>query len=122
MALPRSLIGPIHIERHTVVGAYVDGEWIAGNTDTVTVTGLITPERDVDIINRDGGGYSDGVIKIYTNEILYAHDKLTGREGDRITRNGRVYEVYEVNDVYSNLSTAHYRSRARRIDEKVNGC
>ena len=121
MTLPSSLTGSISVTRSASGGAYNNGVWVPAGTSTVTVTGLITPEKDKDIIMREGGGFADGVIKIYTNEAMYPQIKSTGQSADRITRNSRVYEVYEVTEPYSNLSVDHYRSRARRVDEKING-
>ena len=119
MALPSSLISAISITRYAS-GAYdTSGDWQEGATSSVTVNGLVNPEKDIDIIMREGGGYADGVIKIYTNEALYP--KSGTQQADRLTRNGKVYEVYEVNEPYSNLSIDHYRSRARRVDANTNG-
>jgi len=119
MALPAGLISAITVTRYAA-GAYnTSGVWVEGATSSVTVNGLVNPEKDQDILMREGGGYADGVIKIYTNEALYP--KSGAQQADRLTRGGKVYEVYEVNEPYSNLSLDHYRSRARRVDALTNG-
>ena len=120
MALPSGLVGPVTISRYPATGAYdTDGFWQEPTPANVTITGLVHAEKDQDILMRDGGGYADGVIKIYSNDILYA--KVGAQQADRHTLNGKVYEVYEVNDPYSNLSLDHYRCRLRKVDEKTNG-
>ena len=121
MTLPSGLVGPVTISRPDAPGSFSGGTWTPATRSDVVVTGLVHAEKDKDIIERDGGGYPDGVIKVYSDEAVYAEQKSTLTDADRLTHNGKLYEVYQVNFPYSNLSLDHYRARARRIEEKENG-
>lgn len=120
MTLPSSLIGAITLTRYAA-GSYVAGEWVPGASSSVSVTGMAHRQTaDEDLINRVGGTYQDGFIRLYTNEQVFTADKSAGKLADRVTWLDNVYEIVEV--VYMpQLSLGHYRSVCRKVDEKTNG-
>lgn len=101
-----------------------DGVWQDEATSSVVVSANVQPITDrtgtralEKILDRQGLTYSDGMVRVYSNQQLYPASSETGRKGDRFTFAGRLYEVVGV-DTYGTL-IPHYRAFGRLVDQNT---
>jgi hypothetical protein len=75
-------------------GAYVNGFWVSASPTTLNgVAASVTPARGNDLLRLPEGRRNEEAIRILTRTALSSGDKSIGREADRVTWLGRVYEV-----------------------------
>lgn len=99
-------------------GSRVRGEWVNGATSTLTIKATVLPEKNAEIIAQLGGTNLNGVITIRTETALRTADEITGAIGDKLTFEGRVYEVQTI-DRYRDV-IPHYKAWATLTDDKEN--
>ena len=75
-------------------GSYVNGFWTSAPAVVVNgVAASVTPARGNDLLRLPEGRRNMEAIRILTRQALSSGDKSIGREADRVTWSGRVYEV-----------------------------
>lgn len=89
--------GTYTVERFgTGAGAYVDGRWVEAAPSTFTIQASIQPLDERRTFNLPEGIRQSVTLRCYTLTPLLADDQETGRQGDRITIDGELYEVAHV--------------------------
>lgn len=103
-------------------GTWTNGAYTAGATSNPTVLGNIQTATsiggtaDKNMMNRDQGQYQDGLITIRCNQELLTADTSTAKIADRVTWQGKTYEVKTVAYRGTIADLAHYKCTAQLID------
>lgn len=100
----------------TSAGAYVSGTWVPGTEYPVYINATVLPEKNAEIIAQLGGTNLDGVITIRSHSELIAADEATAITGDKLTYDGRQYEVTTISRYRDVIP--HYRAWAVLRDDK----
>lgn len=72
------------------------GLWTSGVQTTLTAAAAVTPARGIELLRLPEDRRNMKAIRIITRQAISSGDSSTGREADRITFNGRVYEAEHV--------------------------
>jgi len=104
-------------------GTYVNASWTPAATPStaVTINGNVqgAGSKDVDLIVREFGESVDGLVVLRSNEEVYTASKSPARRPDRLTWQGRTYEVIRTEYRGTIAAMAHYRSHLRIVDNNA---
>jgi hypothetical protein len=97
-------------------GTWTNGTYTAGATSSPTVLGNIQNGSDKLLQNPENGQYQDGLITIRCNQELLTADTSTAKIADRVSWQGKSYEVKTVAYRGTITDLAHYKCTAQLID------
>lgn len=116
LLLPLTGIIDITITR-TVGGSYVKGGWVKGVPTTLTVKANVQPVlKGTDTLLVPEADRSKEMIKVYTTSpLLQRKEGASPNEGDRISYDGKTWEVMKVIS-YKMGVLDHFKSIAVRVE------
>lgn len=86
----------LYVVTRTNQGAYVDGDYVPGSTEEITITAGIQPVSGDMLRNLREGQISDDVRVVYTAVELVALDETAGIVADTLVHDGDVWRVFKV--------------------------
>ena len=87
----------LSIQRMAAGGYGTHGRFAPGTTSTVTLRGIVHPSTSRDLLVLPEGMRTEESIAITTDQELHTADP-GGMPADRVTINGKTYEVQRVED------------------------
>lgn len=106
--------GTILGTRIKTAGGYVNGEWVDGETEAISLEGSKQPLRPDEIQILPEGRREFQAYKIYTDFQLQISDKTTGINADILAINGEAFEVISVEPFQSDV-VSHYKAIAVKL-------
>jgi len=99
-------------------GTYTNGVYVGGAPGFVTVNGNIqtASTNDQELLNTAQGRYTDGMICIRCDEQLYTDDTSDYGKADRLTWQGKTYEVIRAAYRGTLPALAHWKCFAQVVD------
>lgn len=85
----------INVEQYTT-GAYVDGFWVPGASETIEITASVQPLTAEELLRLDDNQRTRESVKIYTMTKLKTTDQDSKINADVLIIDGKRYEVTNV--------------------------
>jgi hypothetical protein len=113
-------LGSTYEYKRLAAGTYVDGKWIEGAEIIGTIVASIQPLTPQETQTLPEGERSSEFIRIYTATKINKVNEAAMTKGDKITYNGRDYEVKKVED-WTAYRIPHYKAIAVLLEEQTGG-
>lgn len=113
--MPRWSVGiqSVTVTRYTGGSRGTDGRWDPGATSSFDIEATVNPVPGDVLLTLPEGERSEKQLRVLTETELYTPNDYDGREADRVTVRGEVYEVREV-QIYEKV-IPHFEYRVRRV-------
>lgn len=105
-------VGTVRVIREDVPGAYVNGEYVRGETSEFTVEGSIQPANPREVEQLEEGARTRARWSLYCDEdqrILKTTDLDVGAGADRVMHKGQEYLLFAVDDFTGHQDGLPYR-------------
>lgn len=95
-------------------GSYTNGLWVDGAPVVFTLRGSVQPATAKQMLSLPEGRRQSSAYMIYTSTLLRTVEG--GRQPDRLTIGGAVYEVVNVAE-WQNQVISHYEAMAVKVND-----
>ncbi len=102
-------------------GQYVDGRYVPGPTETVTIFPSVQPMKPSEIKMLFEGRRNVESIKIYTELRMFVSDEKNNRKATKVLYDGKNYEVHMVENWAIGTDIKHFKVVALKIDGEGGG-
>ena len=109
-------LGSTYEYKRLAAGSYVNGNWVEGAEISGTIVASIQPLTPQETQTLPEGERSSEFIRIYTATKLNKTNEVALTKGDKITYNGRDYEVKKVED-WTAYRIPHYKAIAVLLEQ-----
>lgn len=116
--LPTSII---EVTQPGTAGEYVDGFYVAGETETVSTNASVQPLKASEIQMLFGGRRNVESIKIYTELKMFVSDEKNNKKASQVLYDGKNYEVHMVENWAIGTDIKHYKVVAIKNDGEGGG-
>jgi len=84
------------VTRQDAGGGYVDGEYVGGATTNTTIQMSIQPLTAKEVLKLPEAQRTKQWVKGYASEALFTSEQSASKKADRVSLNGRNFEVITV--------------------------
>ena len=111
------LVKKINISRTRYgAGTYVNGRYVDSTESVDTIEANVQPLPGEELINLPELQRDKEVIQVFTTSELLTASESNAKRADRVTYDGKVYEVHLVEKFIMGVQD-HYRAVAVKVDE-----
>ena len=111
----------IEVTQPEFSGQYVDGRYVPGETETITIFPSIQPMKPSEIKMLFEGRRNVEAIKIYTETRMFVSDEKNNKKATKVLYDGKNYEVHMVENWAIGTDIKHYKVVALKIDGEGEG-
>lgn len=118
MSLITRFAQPVQVARQATAGAYVDGLWVDGSPQALTIKASVQPVSGRERAMLPEGDREREMVKLYSDTELKPSSQANQKAGDVVTWEGRDYLVTSC-QLWKNpfgVLGSHWKCMARLVD------